>query len=175
MSSSQKAVTDLLQPGYEHGFVNDIAADTVPPGLSEATIQLISAKKHEPEWMLARRIKAYRHWLTMVDPQWAKARHPYIDYQAISYYSAPKKKGDGPKSLDEVDPQLLDAYNKLGISLAEQTALAGVAVDAVFDSVSVATTFRKNLAEAGVIFCAMSEAVREYPELVQKYLGTVVP
>ena len=175
MSSSQKAVNDLLQPGYEHGFVTDIAADTVPPGLSEATIQLISAKKHEPEWMLARRIKAYRHWLTMVDPQWAKARHPYIDYQAISYYSAPKKKGDGPKSLDEVDPQLLDAYNKLGISLAEQNALAGVAVDAVFDSVSVATTFRKNLAEAGVIFCAMSEAVREYPELVQKYLGTVVP
>ncbi|MGB5305918.1 MAG: Fe-S cluster assembly protein SufB, partial [Gammaproteobacteria bacterium] len=138
-------------------------------------IRLISAKKQEPEWMLEWRLKAYRHWLTLTEPEWAHVHHAAIDYQAISYYSAPRKKGDGPQSLDEVDPQLLDAYNKLGIPLEEQKALAGVAVDAVFDSVSVATTFRKNLAEAGVIFCAMSEAVREHPELVQKYLGSVVP
>ena len=175
MSSTQKTVNDLISSDYEHGFVTDIASDTVPPGLSEDTIRLISAKKGEPEWMLASRLKAYRHWLTMVDPEWAHVQHSVIDFQAISYYSAPRKKGDGPQSLDEVDPQLIDAYNKLGIPLEEQKALAGIAVDAVFDSVSVATTFRKNLADAGVIFCAMSEAVREYPELVQKYLGKVVP
>ena len=175
MSSTQETVKDFIGAGYEHGFVTDIESDTVPPGLDEGTIRLISARKNEPDWMLESRLKAYRHWLTMVDPEWAHVLHPPIDFQAISYYSAPKKKGDGPKSLDEVDPQLLDAYNKLGIPLEEQKALAGVAVDAVFDSVSVATTFRKNLAEAGVIFCAMSEAVREYPELVQQYLGSVVP
>ena len=175
MSTTQKTVKELIGSGYEHGFVTDIESDTVPPGLDEDTIRLISARKNEPAWMLESRLKAYRHWLTMVDPEWAHVQHPPIDFQAISYYSAPKKKGDGPKSLDEVDPQLLDAYNKLGIPLEEQKALAGVAVDAVFDSVSVATTFRKNLAEAGVIFCAMSEAVREYPELVQQYLGSVVP
>ena len=175
MSSTHKTVNELISSDYEHGFVTDIASDTVPPGLSEDTIRLISAKKDEPEWMLASRLKAYRHWLSMVDPQWAHVQHPEIDFQAISYYSAPRKKGDGPQSLDEVDPQLIDAYNKLGIPLEEQKALAGVAVDAVFDSVSVATTFRKNLADAGVIFCSMSEAVREYPELIQKYLATVVP
>ncbi len=175
MSSTQKTVDELISSGYEHGFVTDIESDTVAPGLSEDTIRFISAKKNEPEWMLASRLKAYRHWLTMVDPDWAHVQHPAIDFQAVSYYSAPRKKGDGPQSLDEIDPQLIDAYNKLGIPLEEQKALAGIAVDAVFDSVSVATTFRKNLADAGVIFCAMSEAVREYPELIQKYLGTVVP
>ena len=175
MSSTQETVKDLIRTGYEHGFVTEIDADTVPPGLSEATIRTISAKKHEPQWLLEWRLAAYRHWLTMGAPAWAHVAHPPIDYQAISYYSAPRRKTDGPKSLDEIDPQLLDAYNKLGIPLEEQKALAGVAVDAVFDSVSVATTFRKNLADVGVIFCAMSEAVREHPELVQKYLGSVVP
>jgi Fe-S cluster assembly protein SufB len=175
MSSTEKTVTDLIGTGYQHGFVTDIEADTVPPGLDEQTIHLISARKQEPEWMLQARLKAYRHWLTLVEPQWAYVTHPPIDFQAISYYSAPRKKGAGPQSLDEIDPQLLDAYNKLGIPLEEQKALAGVAVDAVFDSVSVATTFRKNLGEAGVIFCAISEAIREYPELVQQYLGSVVP
>jgi Fe-S cluster assembly protein SufB len=175
MSSARQKVNALIDSSYEHGFVTDIKSDTLPPGLSEDTIRQISAKKREPVWMLESRLKAYRHWLTMVDPQWAQAKHPVIDFQAISYYSAPKNKSDGPTSLDEVDPQLIEAYNKLGIPLQEQMALAGVAVDAVFDSVSVATTFRKQLAEAGVIFCAMSEAIREYPELLQKYLGSVVP
>ena len=175
MSSSQKAVTDPIGTGYQHGFVTDIETDTVAPGLNEETVRLISARKQEPAWLLEARLKAYRHWLTLTEPQWAYVTHPPIDFQAISYYSAPGKPGDGPQNLDEIDPQLLDAYNKLGIPLEEQKALAGVAVDAVFDSVSVATTFRKNLAEAGVIFCAMSEAVREYPELVQQYLGSVVP
>jgi Fe-S cluster assembly protein SufB len=175
MSSSQKAVTDQIGTGYQHGFITDIETDTVAPGLNEETIRLISARKQEPAWLLEARLKAYRHWLTLTEPQWAYVAHPPIDFQAISYYSAPGKPGDAPQSLDEIDPQLLDAYNKLGIPLEEQKALAGVAVDAVFDSVSVATTFRKNLAEAGVIFCAMSEAVREYPELVQQYLGSVVP
>ncbi|MCO6413754.1 MAG: Fe-S cluster assembly protein SufB [Thiogranum sp.] len=175
MSPTPDTVDELIRSGYQHGFVTEIESDTVPAGLSEDTIRMISLKKQEPDWMLEWRLKAYRHWLTLEEPEWAHVQHPPIDFQAISYYSAPKKKGDGPKSLDEVDPQLLDAYNKLGIPLDEQKALAGVAVDAVFDSVSVATTFRKNLAEAGVIFCAMSEAVREHPELVQKYLGSVVP
>ena len=175
MSTARQTVNALIDSRYEQGFVTDIESDTIPAGLSEDTIRLISAKKREPEWMLEIRLKAYRHWLTMTDPQWAQAKHPEIDFQAISYYSAPKNKSDGPKSLDEVDPQLLDAYNKLGIPLQEQMALAGVAVDAVFDSVSVATTFRKQLSEAGVIFCAISEAIREYPDLVQKYLGSVVP
>ena len=175
MRATEKTVTELVGKGYQHGFVTDIEADTVAPGLSEETIRLISARKQEPEWLLEARLKAYRHWLTLTEPQWAYVSHPPIDFQAISYYSAPRSKGAGPQSLDEIDPQLLDAYNKLGIPLEEQKALAGVAVDAVFDSVSVATTFRKNLAEAGVIFCAISEAVREYPELVQQYLGSVVP
>jgi Fe-S cluster assembly protein SufB len=175
MREPQDTVDELIHSGYAHGFVTEIDSDTVPPGLGEDTIRLISEKKNEPEWMLEWRLKAYRHWLTLEEPEWAQVHHPAIDYQAISYYSAPRKKGDGPASLDEVDPQLLDAYNKLGIPLEEQKALAGVAVDAVFDSVSVATTFRKNLAEAGVIFCAMSEAIREHPGLVQQYLGSVVP
>ena len=175
MDATHTAVNELVDNEYQHGFVTDIESDTVPPGLSEDTVRLISAKKGEPEWMLESRLKAYRRWLTMTDPEWAQAKHPAIDYQAISYYSAPKQLGNGPKSLDEIDPELIEAYNKLGIPLEEQKALAGVAVDAVFDSVSVATTFRENLAEAGVIFCSISEAVREYPELVKKYLGTVVP
>ena len=175
MSTPGTSVNDLIKEGYQHGFVTEIESDTLPPGLSEDVIRLISKRKNDPEWMLQRRLKAYRHWLTMVDPQWAQLKHPEIDFQAISYYSAPRKKGDGPKSLDEVDPQLLDAYNKLGIPLQEQKALAGVAVDAVFDSVSVATTFRKELAEAGVIFCSISDAIREYPDLVQQYMGSVVP
>ena len=175
MSAAHNSVDKLIQGGYEHGFVTSIESDTVPPGLDEDMIRFISAKKNEPQWMLDRRLKAYRHWLTMEDPEWAQLKHPPIDYQAISYYSAPRKKGDGPKSLDEVDPELLETYNKLGIPLEEQKALAGVAVDAVFDSVSVATTFKKELADAGVIFCSISEAVREHPELVQRYLGSVVP
>ena len=175
MSTVQKDVQHLIQSGYEHGFSTDIESDTLPVGLDESVVRLISAKKQEPAWLLEWRLKAYRHWLTMRAPNWAHLRVPPLDYQAISYYSAPKKKGDGPKSLDEVDPQLIETYNKLGIPLEEQKALAGVAVDAVFDSVSVATTFRQSLQEAGVIFCAMSEAVREYPELLQQYLGKVVP
>jgi len=175
MGTTQKQVDALSRSDYPQGFVTRIESDTLPPGLNEEVIRLISSKKAEPEWMLEYRLKAYRHWLTMVDPEWSKVKHPDIDFQAISYYSAPKQQGGGPKSLDEVDPLLLEAYNKLGIPLEEQKALAGVAVDAIFDSVSVATTFRKSLAEAGVIFCSISEAVREHPELVQKYLGSVVP
>lgn len=175
MSSTPETIEKLVSSGYQQGFITDIESDTVPPGLSEETIRMISAKKNEPEWMLEARLKAYRHWLTMEDPEWAHLKHPAIDFQAISYYSAPRKKGDGPKSLEEVDPELLETYNKLGIPLEEQKALAGVAVDAVFDSVSVATTFRKTLAEAGVIFCSMSEAIREYPDLIRKHLGSIVP
>jgi Fe-S cluster assembly protein SufB len=168
-------VDQTLKSGYKHGFVTNIESETVPPGLDENVIRIISAKKNEPDWMLENRLKAYRHWQTMVGPKWAKLNLSPIDYQSISYYSSPKKKGDGPKSLDEVDPELLDTYNKLGIPLEEQKALAGVAVDAVFDSVSVATTFREKLHEAGVIFCSMSEAIQEYPELVKQHMGSVVP
>jgi Fe-S cluster assembly protein SufB len=164
-----------VREDYEHGFVTSIEADTLPPGLGEDVIRAISARKAEPDWMLERRLKAYRHWLTMTEPDWAHLQYPRIDFDGISYYSAPKRKTDGPQSLDEIAPELLETYNKLGIPLQEQKALAGVAVDAVFDSVSVATTFRETLREAGVIFCSMSKAVREYPELVQKYLGSVVP
>ncbi|MCW9025349.1 MAG: Fe-S cluster assembly protein SufB [Gammaproteobacteria bacterium] len=171
--TSQPTVDDLVSSGYQHGFVTSIESDTFPPGLNEDVIRLISARKNEPEWVLDWRLKAYRRWLTLEDPQWAQAKHPDIDFQAISYYSAPKKR-EGPKSLDEVDPELLHAYEKLGIPLEEQKALAGVAVDAVFDSISVATTFKEKLAEAGVIFCSMSEAIQKHPELVQKYLGSVV-
>jgi Fe-S cluster assembly protein SufB len=155
--------------------VTDIESVTIPKGLNEDTIRLLSAKKHEPEWMLEWRLSAYRHWLTMQTPEWAQVSFPPVDFQDISYYSAPKSKKDGPKSLDEVDPELLRTYEKLGVPLHERARLAGVAVDAVFDSVSVATTFRKQLAEVGVIFCSFSEAVREHPDLVRKYLGTVVP
>ncbi len=164
---------------YAAGFITDIESERVPPGLSEDVVRLISAKKQEPGWLLEFRLKAYRRWLTMTEPKWAHVQYPRIDYQALSYYSAPKSMADGPRSLDEVDPKLLETYTKLGISLKEQAMLAGVvpqvAVDVVFDSVSVGTTFRKKLAEAGVIFCSISEAVREHPDLVQKYLGTVVP
>lgn len=165
----------LVHKDYEHGFFTDIDADTLPPGLNEDVIGLISNKKREPEWMLAWRLKAYRHWLTMTEPVWADLDIAPVDYQAISYYSAPKPKTDGPKTLDEVDPKLLETYDKLGIPLQEQKMLAGVAVDAVFDSVSVATTFKEKLAQAGVIFCSFSEAVRDHPQLVKQYLGSVVP
>ena len=171
--------TELLEQyaeqEYKFGFVTDIEQDTLPPGLSEDVVRAISAKKGEPEWLTEWRLKAYRHWLTMEEPQWHNVHYPPIDYQAISYYSAPKSKEDGPKSLDEVDPEILETYDKLGIPLHEQEMLAGVAVDAVFDSVSVATTFKEKLKEAGVIFCSFSEAVKDHPELVRKYLGSVVP
>ena len=160
---------------YTQGFVTDIESDTLPPGLDESVIEFISKKKGEPTWMLEWRLEAYRQWLTMTAPDWAHLNYPPIDYQAISYFSAPKSKDDAPKSLDEVDPKLLETYEKLGIPLHERAALAGVAVDAVFDSVSVTTTFKEKLHEAGVIFCSISEAVREHPELVRQYLGTVVP
>jgi len=166
---------DFAAREYEAGFVTEIDADTLPPGLNEDVIRHISAKKNEPDWLLEWRLEAFRHWQTMSEPRWAQVEYPPIDYQAISYYSAPKSRADGPKSLDEVDPKLLETYEKLGIPLREQEMLAGVAVDAVFDSVSVATTFKEKLKEAGVIFCPISEAVRDYPELVRQYLGSVVP
>jgi len=166
---------ELVNREYKAGFFTDIETDTMAPGLSEDVIRLISAKKEEPEWMLDWRLTAFRHWQTMVEPTWAHVRYAPIDYQAISYYSAPKGRKDAPKSLDEVDPKLLETYAKLGIPLREQEMLAGVAVDAVFDSVSVATTFKEKLKDAGVIFCPISEAVREHPDLVRAYLGSVVP
>jgi Fe-S cluster assembly protein SufB len=174
MSSSQQDLDALVAQKYRHGFVTDIESDTVPPGLDEDVIRLISLKKGEPQFMLEWRLKAFRHWLTMREPDWAHLRIARIDYQAISYYSAPKKK-DGPKSLEEVDPKLLATYEKLGVPLHERARLAGVAVDAVFDSVSVATTFKEKLAKAGVIFCPFSDAVRDHPALVERYLGSVVP
>ncbi len=176
MSTATPSIEELAKRQYKYGFVTDIESDTAPPGLNEDTIRLISAKKNEPDWMLEWRLKAYRHWLTMQEPDWPFLPYGWgpVDYQAISYYSAPKKL---PKlgSLDEVDPKLLETYKKLGIPLEEQKRLAGVAVDAVFDSVSVATTFKEKLREAGVIFCPISEAIREHPDLVRKYLGSVVP
>jgi Fe-S cluster assembly protein SufB len=165
---------ELVSRRYQHGFVTDIESDTVAPGHSEDVIRFISRKKEEPEFLLEWRLKAYRHWLTMREPEWARLHYPPIDYQDISYFSAPKK-APGLKSLDEVDPKLLATYEKLGVPLHERARLAGVAVDAVFDSVSVTTTFRDKLAAAGVIFCSFSEAAREHPELVRQYLGTVVP
>jgi len=175
MSSENSHIEALLQREYAAGFYTDLDADTVAPGLSEDVIRFISAKKQEPAWLLEWRLAAYREWLRMTPPAWARVKHAPIDYQAISYYSAPKSRKDGPKSLDEVDPKLLETYAKLGIPLREQEMLAGVAIDAVFDSVSVATTFKDRLAKAGVIFCSFSEAVREHPDLVRQYLGTVVP
>src|SRR6266498_2011912 len=166
---------DITKAEYEAGFVTDIEADTIPAGLNEDVIRLISAKKNEPPFLLEWRLKAYRHWLTMTEPTWPNVHYPPIDYQAAVYYSAPKQKKGGPQSLEEVDPKLLETYEKLGVPLHERAKLAGVAVDAVFDSVSVGTTFRAKLAEVGVIFCSFSDAVREHPELVEKYLGTVVP
>jgi len=175
MSLPNQQIEDLIRQGYKHGFVTELDADSLPPGLNEDIIRALSAKKNEPPFMLEWRLKAYRHWLTMQEPRWAHVQHEPIDFQAISYYSAPKSKKDGPKSLDEVDPKLLETYEKLGIPLKEREILAGVAVDAVFDSVSVATTFKDKLGAMGIIFCSFSEAVREHPELVQKYLGSVVP
>ncbi|MDE0727841.1 MAG: Fe-S cluster assembly protein SufB [Alphaproteobacteria bacterium] len=160
---------------YKYGFVTDIESELAPKGLNEDIVRFISAKKDEPDWLLKWRLRAYERWLTMEEPTWGKVAYPEIDFQDAHYYAAPKSKDDGPKSLDEVDPELLRTYEKLGIPLHEQQMLAGVAVDAVFDSVSVATTFRKELAKVGVIFCPISEAVKEHPELVQKYLGSVVP
>jgi Fe-S cluster assembly protein SufB len=179
MKSANDTLEELAGREYKYGFITDIESDTVPPGLNEDIIRLISAKKNEPEFMLEWRLKAYRHWAKLeknqAEPKWAMVHYPAIDYQAISYYSAPKNKGDAPKSLAEVDPELLNTYEKLGIPLREQERLAGVAVDAVFDSVSVATTFKGKLAEMGVIFCSFSEALQNHPDLVQKYLGSVVP
>ena len=173
--SSPDTIESLATQEYKWGFVTDIEADAIPRGLNEDIIRLISSKKREPEWMLEWRLKAYRNWLTMKEPTWANVHYPPIDYQGIIYYAAPKSKKDAPKSLDEVDPELLKTYEKLGIPLKEQELLAGVAVDAVFDSVSVATTFKEKLKGMGVIFCSFSEAVQEHPELVKKYLGSVVP
>ncbi len=177
MSASETSgdLEALLERGYQHGFVTDIESDTVPPGLDEDVVRLISRKKGEPEFLTAWRLKALRHWRTMREPHWAEVRYAPIDYQAISYYSAPKSKKDGPKSLAEVDPKLLETYAKLGVPLHERARLAGVAVDAVFDSVSVATTFKERLIAAGVIFLPFSEAVRQHPALIEQYLGSVVP
>ncbi|WP_075185275.1 Fe-S cluster assembly protein SufB [Teredinibacter haidensis] len=172
---SQEHIDHLIKQDYAAGFVTDIESETLPPGLDESVIRFISAKKEEPQWMLDWRLKAYSAWKEMEEPDWAHVNYPKIDFNAVSYYSAPKSMADRPKSLDEVDPELLETYKKLGIPLHEQEALAGVAVDAVFDSVSVATTFRGKLKDAGVIFCPISEAIKEYPELVKKYLGSVVP
>ncbi|KAF0808673.1 cysteine desulfurase activator complex subunit SufB [Alcanivorax sp. S71-1-4] len=173
--SSQAELDKLIRSDYEAGFVSAIESDTLPPGLNEDVVRFISQKKGEPEWLLEWRLEAYRKWQAMRLPAWAHIKHPPLDFNEVSYYSAPKSMADGPKSLDEVDPELLRTYEKLGIPLHEQEMLAGVAVDAVFDSVSVGTTFRAKLLEAGVIFCPISEAVHEYPELVKKYLGSVVP
>ncbi|MGE0387030.1 MAG: Fe-S cluster assembly protein SufB [Gammaproteobacteria bacterium] len=175
MASRNTDVEALVARGYQAGFYTDLDSDTVPPGLNEGVIAFISRKKNEPEWLLEWRLQAFRHWLTLQPPAWAHVQHAPVDYQAISYYSAPKSRADAPRSLDEVDPKLLETYEKLGIPLRERAALAGVAVDAVFDSVSVATTFKDKLAAAGVIFCSFSEAVQHHPELVRQYLGSVVP
>jgi len=175
MSTQANELESLVNQRYKHGFTTDIASESLPPGLDEDVIRAISAKKAEPQFMLDWRLKAYEHWLTMTEPSWAHVHYPPIDFQAISYFSAPKSDEDRPKSLDEVDPKLLETYDKLGIPLHERARLAGVAVDAVFDSVSVATTFKKKLAEAGVIFCSFSEAVTDHPELIEQYIGSVVP
>lgn len=173
--SDSKNIKDIAGERYKHGFVTDIEADVAPVGLNEDVIRMISNKKKEPDFLLDWRLKAYRHWLTMKEPKWAHIHYNPIDYQDISYYAAPKSKEDGPQSLEELDPKLLETYEKLGIPLTEQKRLAGVAVDAVFDSVSVATTFKEKLAEVGVIFCPFSEAVQNHPDLIRQYLGTVVP
>jgi Fe-S cluster assembly protein SufB len=177
MSADKKTIEQVHEIGasYEAGFVTDIESEKAPKGLNQETIHFISAKKNEPDWLLEWRLKAYEKWLTMPEPSWAKVEHAPINYQDAYYYSAPKSMKDRPKSLDEVDPKLLETYEKLGIPVREQEVLAGVAVDYVFDSVSVATTFKKQLQEAGVIFCSISEAVSDHPELVKKYLGSVVP
>ncbi len=175
MASQPQDINEFVSAKYEAGFYTDIEQDSVPPGLDPTVIEFISKKKGEPQWMLDWRLKAYARWTTMTEPKWAHVHYPPIDLQAISYFSAPKSQENAPKSLDEVDPELLETYQKLGIPLEEQKMLAGVAVDMVFDSVSVLTTFKEKLAEAGVIFCSFSEAVIDHPELVQRYLGSVVP
>lgn len=175
MEATQTSISSFIDQEYKHGFVTDIEADTLPPGLNEETIRGISAKKNEPDFLLEWRLQAYRHWLTMKEPKWSTIRHPPIDFQDIIYYSAPKSSADGTQSLDQVDPKLLETYDKLGIPIDEQKALAGVAVDAIFDSVSVATTFKEKLNEYGIVFCPFSEAVQNYPHLIRKYLGSVVP
>ena len=173
IQNEQTIIDSNLEKDYEYGFITDIESETIPPGLNEDVIRTISKKKEEPQWLLDWRLKAYRHWLKKEEPKWANIGYPDIDYQAISYFSEPKRKKLA--SLDEVDPKLLETYNKLGIPLEEQKMLSGVAVDAVFDSVSIATTFKEDLKKAGVIFCSFSEAVKDYPDLVKKYLGTVIP
>jgi Fe-S cluster assembly protein SufB len=175
MPTESQKIEELASQEYKYGFYTDVDADSVPAGLNEEVIRTISEKKGEPEFMLEWRLKAYRHWLTMEEPHWANVTYPPIDYQSIVYYSAPKSRKDGPKSLEEVDPEILETYRKLGIPLQEQELLAGVAVDAVFDSVSVATTFKEKLADMGIIFCSFSEAVKNHADLVRKYLGSVVP
>ncbi len=175
MSTTSPEIHSLIAQKYDAGFVTDIEQEQLPPGLSEDTVRFISAKKGEPEWLLTWRLKAFARWQQMKEPEWAHVHYPKIDYQAISYYAAPKSAKDAPKSLADVDPKLIETYNKLGIPLEEQKMLAGVAVDVVFDSVSVHTTFKDKLATAGVIFCSFSEAVREHPALIQRYLGSVVP
>jgi Fe-S cluster assembly protein SufB len=175
MSTATETIEGFVKKEYQYGFITDIEAESAPPGLNEEIVRFISLKKQEPEWLLEWRLKAYRHWLTMKEPHWPHVQYPPIDYRDIVFYSAPKAPKNAPKSLDEVDPKLLETYEKLGIPLRERSRLAGVAVDAVFDSVSVGTTFKETLAEKGVIFCSISEAVREHPELVKKHLGSVVP
>ena len=172
--SKNKIIDKTIKEKYKFGFVTNIDQETIPPGLSEEVIHVISSKKNEPKWLLDWRLKAYRKWIKMKEPNWAKVHYSKIDYDLISYYSAPKKKKK-LKSLDEVDPEILRTYEKLGIPIEEQKMLAGVAVDAVFDSVSIGTTFKEELAKAGVIFCPFSEAVTKYPKLIKKYLGSVVP
>ncbi|HLE57724.1 MAG TPA: Fe-S cluster assembly protein SufB, partial [Rhodothermia bacterium] len=172
--TEEELALDLKSREYKYGFVTDIESELAPAGLNEGIIAFISAKKNEPEWMLEWRLRSYRHWLTMKEPSWAHITYPAIDFQDIHYYAAPKKKPQY-ESLDQVDPELIATFEKLGIPLLEQKLLAGVAVDAVMDSVSVATTFKEALAEQGVIFCAISEAIQKHPELVKKYLGSVVP
>ena len=175
MSKANEPLSVFLDGDYQHGFVTEVESETFPPGLDESVIRRISAMKKEPKFLLDFRLKAFAHWQTMATPEWSSVHYPEIDFQDISYYSAPKSIEDMPKSLDDVDPELLKTYDKLGIPLREQEMLAGVAVDAVFDSVSVATTFKEKLAEKGIIFCSFSEAAQAYPDLVQQYLGTVVP
>ncbi len=175
MTALPTDIREVASREYKYGFVTDLETDAVPRGLNEDVIRLISAKKNEPDWLLEWRLRAYRRWLTMEEPRWQNVHYEPIDYQDIIYYSAPKSKMPGPKSLDEVDPEMRGMFNKLGISIAEQERLSGVAVDAIVDSVSVATTFKKKLAEVGVIFCSFSEAVQNHPDLVRKYLGSVVP
>src|SRR5215469_5067272 len=175
MSTATETIEGLVQKEYKYGFYTDVETESAPPGLNEDIIRLISAKKKEPEWLTEWRLKAFRHWQTMKEPTWQFVKYPPVNFQDITYYSAPKQRKDAPKSLEEVDPKLLETYEKLGIPLRERAKLAGVAVDAVFDSVSVATTFRAELEKVGVIFCSFSEAVQNHPELVKKYLGSVVP